>query len=226
MMDTQALIDFLKSNPDEVLQNHHFWDTLIDLYAPDAPQETPSLLHKQIALLKQRNDDLKARVSGLLSNGSINDNLFHKTENAILSVTQAKDFSQFLIGFERACYKIYQVFQARLIIFSEGDSNNDVLRFIPDDLAEHELTHLASLNNTLCGPLRQTEKQYLFGNVCNSVKSSAIVPLKLQEKTVGLLAFGSNNPHHFSSEQDTLFIDFFGKIVVQQMLKLIPKLVL
>lgn len=223
-LNAQDVIEFLQQNPDQLLDNDSFWNALVDLYVDQPSQSFPALQHKQMALLRQRNDDLKGKIQHLLANGHVNDSLFKKMERAVLKLTGADTFSAFLAAFEQSCYQVFQVAHARLIVLAEGESDHELLTFIGDNDSLQDIQHLSSLNSTLCGPLRDTEKRYFFDQRASRIKSSAVIPLRLNEKTLGLLVFGSDDAHHFSSDQDTLFIDFFAKVLLQQMLKHIPTL--
>ena len=83
----------------------------------------------------------------------------------------------------------------------------------------------ATATQAQCTTLRGTELQRLFPladiNQQDDSGSAVILPLELPQGT-GALCIGSRNPHHFSSDMDTLFVTFIADVLARVLNRLDP----
>ena len=161
-----------------------------------------SLLEMQIRKLRDEQSRLNDMLSGFLSTGKENEELFFKSKDLTLSLITAKDFVAVKKLVEEFFIKNFKVDSCILEIFSDSQ-----LKAIEDE------TKLAMNKNAIhMGPLSK-EKMTAFFNT-DLIKSAVISVMKF-ENTFGLLKIGSNDPTKYLGEGDTAFIEYIRDIIIK-----------
>lgn len=204
--------DFLTQNPDFFISNYDLLDTLTFPETGSA-QGTSSLVDKQISFLRERNLELRNRLTSFIDIARSNDILLKQTRKIILSLISHKNFDDFAGALRYGLITVFQLDNARLVLFSDNGSSEvtttetDEIIFV-DSLttAKMNVPALTELKKPLCGNLRSNELSYFFGDAASRIGSVALVPLNY--KTVrGFLIAGKADPLHFKSSMDTLFFE-------------------
>ena len=161
-----------------------------------------SLLEMQIRKLRDEQSRLNDMLSGFLSTGKENEELFFKSKDLTLSLITAKDFVAVKKLVEEFFIKNFKVDSCILEIFSDSQ-----LKAIEDE------TKLDMNKNAIhMGPLSK-EKMTAFFNT-DLIKSAVISVMKF-ENTFGLLKIGSYDPTKYLGEGDTAFIEYIRDIIIK-----------
>ena len=161
-----------------------------------------SLLEMQIRKLRDEQSRLNDMLSGFLSTGKENEELFFKSKDLTLSLITAKDFVAVKKLVEEFFIKNFKVDSCILEIFSDSQ-----LKAIEDE------TKLGMNKNAIhMGPLSK-EKMTAFFNT-DLIKSAVISVMKF-ENTFGLLKIGSYDPTKYLGEGDTAFIEYIRDIIIK-----------
>ena len=71
------------------------------------------------------------------------------------------------------------------------------------------------------GILQPIERDFLFKDQSEKVKSAAVLSIRDKKKHLGMLAIGSSDPECFTPKMDTVFISFIsealGKLLPQHL---------
>lgn len=202
---------YLRNHPGFFLQNE---DILAELKLAHQSGKAVSLLERQVEVLRERNMDMRNRLSNLLDNAQHNDILFERSKSLILSIIEAKrpeELSQVL------CRKLVSDFDnidyASLILFADPSRNgNSQLKVVSPDTARSKLGSLLQSGKGVCGVLRADELQFLFGDHAGHVGSAALMPIR-PGNMEGVLAVASKNPDHFKSSMGTLFLEYIVEVI-------------
>ena len=214
----QQVADFLKENPEFLLRHE---DVLSEVQLPHASGDAVSLVERQVSLLRERNLDMRSRLSSLLDNARSNDLLFEKTKQLVLSMLEAKSLDILVNQCESALTKDFSMEFVSLTLFGDDALSNAVSSKVTSmDDAYQAIPGLLKSANATCGVLRPQELHYLFGEEGKNVGSAAVVPLSFGHH-LGVLAIGSRDQHYFRSTMGTLFLGYIAEVLN----RLLPELI-
>lgn len=164
-------------------------------------QGATSLLEMQVRKLRDEHSRLMDMLSGFVSTGKENEELFFKSKNLTLSVIAAKDFDE--------VKKTVELF------FEQNFEIDSCILEILTDSQLQELENKTNLDMNKdaihMGPLSKEKMDAFFSS--ESVKSAVISVMKLKSG-FGLLKIGSNEPTKYLGDGDTTFIEYIRDIIV------------
>ena len=164
-------------------------------------QGATSLLEMQVRKLRDEQSRLMDMLSGFVSTGKENEELFFKSKNLTLSLIAAKDFDE--------VKKTVELF------FEQNFEIDSCILEILTDSQLQELENKTNLDMNKdaihMGPLSKEKMDAFFSS--ESVKSAVISVMKLKSG-FGLLKIGSNEPTKYLGDGDTTFIEYIRDIIV------------
>lgn len=192
---------------------------LADISIPHETGKAVSLVERQVVVLRERNVELRERLTHLLDVARENDVLFEKMRNLTLALLETKTVAQLAVALER---ELRQRFGSEYVSFQLFDVSGatGAAQSIALTSAQEKIPALVRGRQVITGQLRKDELQFLFGHEGEQVRSCAVVPVQ-HERPLGLLAIGSSNADHFRSTMDTLFISFIGDVLARVLLPLL-----
>ncbi len=213
-----AVSDYLLQNPQFFL-NHS--DLLMELSIPHASGKAISLVERQVAVFRERQELLQDQFHEFLSNAHANDNLFEKTRLMILALLQCPSIDAVKALIEHRFNNEFHASASALVLVNDAGLLLDCgLPCIATTAVRTALGELYQKQTTYCGPLNQVQCDLLFPQHPDALVSAAIVPLKLNDdarsklgNSLPLLLIASNDREHFNSSLDTLFLDFLGEVL-------------
>ncbi len=217
-----AVTQYLRDNPD-FFGRHPM--LLTDLNLPHDSGQAISLVERQVAILRERNIDMRRRLTHLVGAANVNDTLFEKTRRFTLQALDCSDLAS-----------IDRMLAATLIDDFAADlaqcfvTHPRAFESLPHlgycrSAQELPLIHLTQTAGLSCGPLRADEFQTLFGDSPAGDSSAgdgsaALIQLK-HGKLIGVLAIGSRDSARFSPEMGTLFVRYIGDVLARVLSKLL-----
>lgn len=161
-----------------------------------------SLLEMQIRKLRDEQSRLNDMLSGFLSTGKENEELFFKSKDLALALITAKDFAAVKKLVEEFFTKNFKVDSCILEVLS--DSQVKAL--------ENETKMGMNKNAIHMGPLSKEKMTAFFET--DLIKSAVISVMKF-ENNFGLLKIGSNDPTKYLGDGDTAFIEYIRDIIIK-----------
>ena len=161
-----------------------------------------SLLEMQIRKLRDEQSRLNDMLSGFLSTGKENEELFFKSKDLTLALITAKDFAAVKKLVEEFFIKNFKVDSCILELLS--DSQVKAL--------ENETKMGMNKNAIHMGPLSKEKMTAFFET--DLIKSAVISVMKF-ENNFGLLKIGSNDPTKYLGDGDTAFIEYIRDIIIK-----------
>ncbi len=206
--DSEAVAAYLRAHP-EFFVDH---DELIpELHIPHQPGSAVSLVERQVKLLRERNIEMRHRLSQLMDVARDNDRLFDKTRRLVLDLLDANSLEEVIGAVDESLRHEFQVPFVSLILFS--DTPLPVGRSVTSAEAQQAIGGLLGSGKTICGVLRPHELAFLFGEEESSaIGSAAVVALSQQQ---GILAIGSQDPQHYKSSLGTLFLGYIAEVLTR-----------
>jgi len=206
--DAEAVAAYLRAHP-EFFVDHD--ELLAELRLPHQPGAAVSLVERQVKLLRERNIEMRHRLSQLMDVARDNDRLLDKTRRLVLDLLDADSLEAVVSAVEDSLRHEFQVPHVALILFS--DNALPVGRCVTSAEAHQAIGGLLGGGKTICGVLRPHELAFLFGEQeAASVGSAAMVSLNHQ---LGVLAIGSPDPQHYKSSLGTLFLGYVAEVLAR-----------
>ncbi|OEC47502.1 hypothetical protein A7D27_00825 [Pseudomonas sp. 1D4] len=218
-LDSESVAAYLRQHP-EFFVDHE--ELIPELRIPHQPGEAVSLVERQVKLLRERNIEMRHRLSQLMDVARDNDRLFDKTRRLVLDLLDANTLEEVVGAIEDSLRHEFQVPFVSLILFS--DSTLPVGRSVSSAEAHQAIGGLLVAGKTICGVLRAHELEFLFGAEEGAkVGSAAVVSLNHQGQH-GLLAIGSPDPQHYKSSLGTLFLSYIAEVLARVLPRHAPPL--
>ncbi|WP_018415703.1 DUF484 family protein [Teredinibacter turnerae] len=206
---------YLKTNLD--FFNRHL-DLLSELQLPHESGKAVSLVERQVAVLRERNMDMRHRLSQLLDNARENDRLFDKTKRLVLALLECNDLGDVVDALYYSFDKEFQIHYTRLIIFGNSSTPASAARIASVYDARDYIGKRLKSMNTVSGGLDVKECQFLFDDDAPQVGSAAVAILQ-HGSPLGVLAIGNQDPNYYRSSMGTLFLGYIAEVLN----RLLPK---
>ncbi len=207
----EQVADYLREHP-EFFVDHP--TVLEELRIPHACGPAISLVERQLHLLRERNGALSHRLDEMIDTARENDLIFEKTRRLVLGVLQSASLEELARVLDRhLCFEL-RADRCELLIIDDEDAWVAAgVRRVERNEAMSIIGSLVDSRWAVCGELSDEEKYYLFIHDCHRIGSVALVPLMVNNVTVGVLAMGSYDRQLFHSSLGTLFLDYVGEVL-------------
>ncbi|MCZ4324303.1 conserved hypothetical protein [Pseudomonas sp. 8BK] len=209
-LDSETVAAYLRLHPEFFIDH----DELIpELRIPHQRGDTVSLVERQVKLLRERNIEMRHRLSQLMDVARDNDRLFDKTRRLVLDLLDASSLEEVVSCVEDSLRREFQVPFVSLILFSEAPL--PVGRSVSSAEAHQAIGGLLAGGKTICGVLREHELNFLFGSEDGAQVGSAAVVSISHQGLHGVLAIGSADPQHYKSSLGTLFLGYIAEVLAR-----------
>ncbi len=219
-LDPEQVADYLRHHP-EFFVDHQ--ELLGDLFLPHESGPAVSLVERQVSILRERNIDMRNRLSKLLDNARENDKLFDKTKRLILSLLEGQDLGDIVDALHYSFDKDFNIHFTSLQLYGNIDKlPSSQARVVSIAQAREHIAPLLKSNRAMCGTLGQKELSFLFGKHAGEIGSVATVPL-IHGTTFGMLAIANRDPNYYRSSMGTLFLGYIAEVLNRLLPKYMPR---
>jgi uncharacterized protein YigA (DUF484 family) len=225
-IDAAAVAAWLQQHPQFF---HHHSALLLELSIPHETGKAISLLERQVALFRERQEHLQDQFHEFLTNAHANDNLFEKTRHLILALLRCNSLAAVVdVISERIKVEFSASASGLMLVNEQGISSLPRVPAVTTAAVRTALGELYQRQVTYCGPLNQVQRELLFPQHPELLVSAAIVPIKLGDEpmldsAMPLLLIASAEREHFNSSLDTLFLDFLGEVLAVHLQNLLVR---
>ena len=214
-INDEAVHAFLESNPD-FFERHG--ELLSALRLPHVAGGTVSLVERQVSVLRQKDLKLERQLRELLDVARANDLLGDKIHKLALALLTARNLTSTLTICETALRVDFDANQAVLVLFRDPAhfEDIDVGRFFhplprqSESLGSFET--FLKRSNPRCGQIRDSQRDFLFGQETDEIGSCALVPLGAKSE-LGFLAIGSADAERFHPGMSIDFLTRLGQLI-------------
>lgn len=209
-LSAEAVADYLRDNPEFFEQRP---DLLSDIQLPHASGQAISLIERQVAMLRERNLELKEELCDLMETARDNDRLFEKTKRLVIALLGARELPDMIAALYESLRTDFQISYYNLLLLGDNQRlPQSQARVVGIEEANDRIGTLLRTNRTICGVLRPDELSMLFADQASEVGSAAVVPLT-HGHTFGVLALGHSDPHYYRSSMGTLYLSYIADIL-------------
>ncbi|MFT5082528.1 MAG: hypothetical protein ACI9Y1_000553 [Lentisphaeria bacterium] len=196
----------------------HQPDLLTEIELPHHSGKAISLVEKQVSVLRDRNMDMRHRLSSLLDNARDNDRLFDKTKRLVLALIESASLADLVAALYYSFEKDFGIHYTRLVLFSGQHIDAGAARTESIQNARDSIGKRLKSGKAVSGGVDIKETQFLFDNDTPNIGSAAMVVLSHGD-TLGVLAIGNQDPSYYHSSMGTLFLGYIGEVLN----RLLPK---
>jgi hypothetical protein len=211
-----AVAEYLEAYPEFFERNQAL---LQRLRLPDTRGSgtTVSLLEKQVDVLRERNRTLERKLAEFIEVGRGNDQLAEKIHRLTTRLVHARGLGPVVDAVEASLREDFDVQRAVLVLFrDDADLAARESPFVR--LAQRKATEMRGFESLFatdrprCGQVRDSQRDYLFGEGAVDIGSVALVPLGPGGK-FGLLACGAADSQRFNPTVSTDFLARIGELI-------------
>lgn len=208
----EMVANFLRRNPDFFDQHP---ELLAQLQIPHSGGDVVSLVQRQVALLREQNEQSRKRLRELIEIARRNEELatrMHHLSLKLMDVAEPKDIFATLYDDLRRNFNADKV---AVRLFAEPAF---VDSFAGEEFAGTGLKEMALFKSIiekrkpLSGKLKRQQQVFLFGDSGDEVKSGVLVPLRGPDWG-GVLAIGSANPERFQEGMGVELLRNLGEVL-------------
>lgn len=210
----KAVADYLRTHP-EFFEKHA--GLLAVLKVPHSCGPAVSLVERQVAVLREQNQQLRRKLVELVQVARDNDRLIERMQRLTLTLMDASSLEDLLTTLHDVLRNDFPSDAVAMRLFFTP-SEEQALALPAEMFVSRDDPGLAAFERffktrrPLCGRLKQAQLKYLFGNQAEDIHS-AVVLLLGGQSDYGILAMGSRDPNRFHVGMGTAYITRMGELI-------------
>jgi uncharacterized protein len=219
--EEDAIAAYLQHNPD-FFERHQA--LLLRLRVPHARGgSTISLVERQIEVLREKHAGLEDKLAELVSVARANDAIAEKLHRFTRKLLRAHSRAEAVTLIEASLREDFDAFHGVLVLIGDYPDlapQRFVRAIARDDAGLKSFDTLFASGKPRCGQVRDTQREFLFGQDANDIGSVALVPLlPLGDKSapLGVLALGSTDRDRFHPGMSTEFLARMADLITDSL---------
>lgn len=212
VLSANSVADYLRSHPEFF---NEYQELLEEIIIPHASGDAVSLVERQVALLREQNEQTKKRMHELIEIARQNEELarrMHHLALTLMDVAEPKDIFKTLYNNLqrnfRADYVSVRLFAEPAFVDSYPGEE-----FAGVDVPEETLFKaIIKKRLPLSGKLKRQQQVFLFGDGGDEIKSAVMVPLH-GPGWGGILAIGSRDINRFQESMGVELLANLGELL-------------
>ena len=210
-VSASQVAEYLREHPDFFNEET---ELLAELRIPH-PVGAVSLLERQVAVLRDQNRDLKRKLMELVQVARDNDRLNERMHQLTLDLIRAANLEQVIDTLHDQLRGEFKADTLALLLHDlapERARECGIQPIARDDAELESFDGFRKSSRPLCGRLKQSQLEFLFGDQAPAVGSAALVPIG-RGATQGMLAIGSSETSRFHPGMGLLFLSHLGELL-------------
>jgi uncharacterized protein YigA (DUF484 family) len=203
------VLEYLKSHPEFFEEQAEFFHQ-VEIAHPYSGR-TISLAERQMINLREKNRLLEHRLGELLGVGEQNDALGARMHQLTVALVGANRLDQMVAIVLKSLAEDFAVPQARVRLWGDGAANLGHESCTP--VSAELIKEISGMKHPFTGSTRTGEVTAWFGGNGEEMASMALVPLRFDGQTLGLLAMASDEADRFVAGMGTLYIERLGDVI-------------
>ena len=216
--EEDAVAAYLQHNPD-FFERHQA--LLTRLRIPHARGgSTISLVERQIEVLREKHAAIEGKLADLVSVARANDAIADKLHRFTRKLLRARTRAAAVTLIEASLREDFDAFNGVLVLigeYAELAPQRFVRTVAPDDAGLKSFESLFASGKPRCGQVRDTQRDFIFGQDANDIGSVALVPLADKSGPIGVLALGSTDRDRFHPGMSTEFLGRMADLIADSL---------
>ena len=206
-----AVAAYLATHPEFFQDNPA---VLAALEIPHATGAVVSLVERQVAVLREENERLKARSEEMIACATENEALIRRIHQLVLALMESVGPQAIFQTLELRLAQDFEAERIVTIVFGEPAfvDSKDVPQFVGrESPVRHVFAAAIAARGALCGRLTEAQGRALLGR--DASRGSAVVMPLVAKAWDGVLAVTSRDPERFGPTLGTEFLAYLGDVV-------------
>lgn len=202
------LVSLLRQNPD-IFSRHP--ELLVDMQVQHASGAATSLIERQVEVLRQKLRQSDKRLRDLMDVARDNERLSNARHELAVRLFAAADLEDVISTVLDMLRDELRADFAVIKLLAHGDEQLALAdgRYLDSSMpALNNFKTVFEQRSVICGKPSEEQKQLLFGDDTDEVRSAAVIPLAAGSN-IGLIGLGSKKSARFTS---SMGVDFLGQI--------------
>lgn len=214
-MNPNDVARYLRDNPDFLAQHGELF-TELTVPHPQHGGQAISLAERQLYALRDKIRQLESKLAELIRFGEENDDISEKVHRLAVALLGARDYAAVRQALFNCLQEDFAVPHVALRLWDVGGEGTG-----PDfdAVSEAARLHALDLRHPSCGAPGSIEIVGWFGEAAPHIRSMALMPLRRQGETVGVLALGSEEGERFYPEMGTLYLGRIAELCAAALLR-------
>jgi uncharacterized protein len=216
--EEDTIAAYLQHNPD-FFERHQA--LLLRLRVPHARGgSTISLVERQIEVLREKHAGLEDKLAELVSVARANDAIAEKLHRFTRKLLRAHSRAEAVTLIEASLREDFDAFHGVLVLIGDYPDlapQRFVRAIARDDAGLKSFDTLFASGKPRCGQVRDTQREFLFGQDANDIGSVALVPLGDKSAPLGVLALGSTDRDRFHPGMSTEFLARMADLITDSL---------
>lgn len=217
--EEDAIAAYLQHNPD-FFERHQA--LLTRLRVPHARGgSTISLVERQIEVLREKHAALEGKLAELVSVARANDAIAEKLHRFTRKLLRARSRAQAVTLIEASLREDFDAFHGGVLVLIGDYPDLAPQRFVRtvvrEDAGLKPFETLFTSGKPRCGQVRDSQREFLFGQDANDIGSVALVPLAEKSGPIGVLALGSTDRDRFHPGMSTEFLARMADLIADSL---------
>jgi len=212
-LTAEQIANYLTTNP-------NFFDDQDDLLAGiqvnHSDGDTISLVERQVRVLRERNEQLETRLEGFVTAARQNDEVLQRLHRLTLELAGHATLTELLEALRIKLHGDFAIPQLEFILLdglTQDDPGLAARAFAPDDQALAAFSAIIAGEGAICGRLGKERHHFLFGDRAAAIRSAAVLALRADDETLGLLALGSDDETRFDPTGGVEILNRLGELI-------------
>jgi uncharacterized protein len=207
-MKADDIARYLQDHP-QFFEDYH--DLLAQLYVPHPHGgRTISITERQILTLREKAKALELKLAELLRFGEDNDLISTRVHALSVALMTAGSFEAVMNALREQLAEAFAVPSLALRLWNSVLTRDGEV-FAP--VEERIRVFANEAKQPYCGPVNDLGVLAWFGDAAPAVQSMALIPLRRETRTVGLLALGATDAARFVPDMGTLYLERIGELL-------------
>jgi hypothetical protein len=199
---------YLQDHP-QFFDDYH--DLLAQLYVPHPHGgRAISITERQILTLREKAKALELKLAELLRFGEDNDLISTRVHALSIALLTAGSFDALMLALREQLAEAFAVPHLALRMWNSVLTRDSEV-FAPVEEAIRVFANES--REPYCGPVNDLGVLAWFGDAAPVVQSMALIPLRRDSRTVGLLALGADDVERFVPDMGTLYLERIGELL-------------
>jgi len=217
--EEDTIAAYLQHNPD-FFERHQA--LLTRLRIPHARGgSTISLVERQIEVLREKHAALEGKLAELVSVARANDAIADKLHRFTRKLLLARSRAEAVTRIEASLREDFDAFHGGVLVLIGEYPDLAPQRFVRtvarDDAGLKSFETLFASGKPRCGQVRDTQREFLFGQDGADIGSVALVPLGDKTGPLGVLALGSTDRDRFHPGMSTEFLARMADLIADSL---------
>jgi uncharacterized protein YigA (DUF484 family) len=205
------IINYLQNDTDFFIRHP---EQLLTINVSNRNGKVASLINHQVNVLKDRNQQLKDKLSEMIQYAEYNEKIMTQIFELTLRVSQISHVANVTKFFAAFVKKAFDCKMVRIIVpvYDKLDSNSSVLCVSNLEPFMSIFSEFMKSNRPICGRLKMEKLKFIFDKKADSIGSSVMLPIG-ENAQKGILIFASEQESRFHPDMSTDLLSRLAQIL-------------